>query len=148
MVDPDSVMERSLQREGKALLMQRIMEELNAELEAHMAEMDRRVVERLEQILFDAHAHRSWVGSAGWGKTMRGYRYTTGRLVFYDEIKPDLDDGANIEYLKSLVKEEPVPQPPRRCPRPQRLERKGRDAERRAQNRRERRQQPARVPKR
>ena len=55
-----------------------------------------------------------------------------GRLVYYDEIQPDsVDEGARIEYLKSLVKEETPPEPlPRRCPLPKRLERKGRDSER------------------
>jgi len=162
MADPDSVMERSL--EGKSVLMRRIMEHLQAELDAHMAEMDRRIVERLEQILSDAHTHRPYVGPGpvGMGKSMRARRlmglftaadafedqWPCGRLVYYDEIQPDLDDGANLEYLKSLVQDETPPQLPRRCPRPKRLERKGRDAERRAQNGRERRQQPARVPKR
>ena len=133
MEDPDSVMAPLL--EGKAVRMRRLVTALTDELDAHMAEMDRRIVERLERILSDAH--------------YRPYQPTyCGRLVFYDEIESDRDDGANIEYLKSLVREEPPPQPPRRCPRPQRLERKGRDTERRAQSGRERRQQPARVPKR
>jgi len=166
MADPDSIMVRRLEGEGKSILMQRIMEHLQAELDAHMAEMDRQIVERLEQILSDAHTHRPYVGPGpvGMGKSMRARRLSAlfassaddafedqwppcGRLVYYDEVRPDFadDDGARIEYLKSLVEEEPVPQPPRRCPRPQRLERKGRDAERRAQNGRNRRQQPARV---
>ena len=158
MADPDSVMASRL--EGKSVLMQRHMEHLQAELEAHMAEMDRRLVERLEQILLDAHTYRPLIGSAGMGKSMRARRLmglftaadgledlgSCGRLVYYDEIQPDsVDDGAHLEYLKSLVQDETPPQPPRRCPRPKRLERKGRDAERRAQNLRERRQQPARA---
>ena len=166
MADPDSVMERSLEREGASVRVHRLVEELNVELEAHMAEMDRRIVYRLEQILSDAHAHRPLIGSAGMGKLIRARRLSTlfassaadgledrlhcGRMVYYDEIQPDHpDEGAHLEYLKSITKQEPVPEPlPRRRPRPQRLERKGREAERRAQKVRERRQQPARVPKR
>ena len=55
-----------------------------------------------------------------------------GRMVYYDEIQRDsVDEGARIEYLKSLVTEETPPEPlPRRCPLPKRLERKGRDSER------------------
>lgn len=60
------------------------------------------------------------------------HRWPCGRLVYYDEIQRDsVDDGARIEYLKSLVTEEAPPEPlPRRCPLPKRLERKGRDSER------------------
>ena len=162
MADPDSVMERSLEREGTLVLMRRFVEELNVELEAHMAEMDRRLSERLEALMNEPFAFLG-SGSVGMGKSMRARRLSAlfsaadgledlwlcGRLVYYDQIQPDfVDEGARIEYLKSLTQEEPPPQPPRRCPRPQRLERKGRDAERAAQSRRERRQQPSRAPKR
>ena len=114
------------------------MEQLHAELDAHMAEMDRRLVERLEQILHGAHTHRPY-------QPMAELSCPSGRLVHYDELGEP--DGANIEYLKSITREEPVPvpRPPRRRPRPQRLERRGRDAERRAQRVREWRQQPVRV---
>ncbi len=140
MADPDSVMERSLEREGTSARMRRLVTALTDELDAHMAEMDRRIVERLEQLLFDAHAYRPL------GPFYPEYRVACGAVVFYDEIERDfVDEGANLEYLKSLVQDETPPQLPRRCPRPKRLERKGRDAERTAQNRRERRQQPARV---
>ena len=164
MADPDSVMERSLEREGTLVLMRRFVEELNVELEAHMAEMDRRLSERLEALMNEPFAFLG-SGSVGMGKSMRARRLSAlfsaadqqqmedlwlcGRLVYYDQIQPDfVDEGARIESLKSLTQEEPPPQPPRRCPRPQRLERKGRDAERAAQSRRERRQQPSRAPKR
>jgi hypothetical protein len=126
-----------------------------------MAEMDRRLSERLEALMNEPFNLLLMGSAAGTGKSMRARRlaalfpcttanafedqWPCGRLVYYDEVQSDLDDGANIEYLKSLVREEPVPQLPRRCPRPKRLERKGRDAERRAQKGRERRQQPARV---
>jgi hypothetical protein len=164
MADPDSVMERCLEREGASVRMQRHIETLTAELEAHMAEMDRRIVERLEALMNEPFAFlRS--GSVGMGKSMRTRRLSTlfassaadglddlrhcGRMVHCDEIQPDHpDEGAHIEYLKSLVQDETPPEPPRRCPLPKRLERKGREAERRAQKVRSRRQQPARVPKR
>lgn len=161
MADPDSVMERSLEREGVFIRVRHHMEELNVELEAHMAEMDRRLSERLEALMNEPFAFLG-SGSVGMGKSMRARRLSAlfassaadgledlgscGRLVYYDEIQPDsVDDGAHLEYLKSLVQDETPPQPPRRCPRPKRLERKGRDAERRAQDVRERRQPPARV---
>ena len=58
MADPDSVMERSLEREGASVRVRRLMTALTDELDAHMAEMDRRIVEHLEQILSDAQAYR------------------------------------------------------------------------------------------
>jgi hypothetical protein len=164
MGDPDSVMERSLEREGASVRMHRLVEELNVELEAHMAEMDRRLSERLEALMNEPLAFlRS--GSVGMGKSMRARRLSAlfapsaadglddlrhcDRVVCYGEIQPDYpDEGAHLEYLKSLVQDETPPEPPRRCPLPKRLERKGREAERRAQKVRSRRQQPARVPNR
>jgi hypothetical protein len=95
MADPDSVMERSLEREGASVRMRRLVEEADG---------------------LDDLRH-------------------CGRMVYYREIQPDYPD-------------ETPPEPPRRCPLPKRLERKGREAERRAQKVRSRRQQPARVPNR
>lgn len=150
MADPDSVMERSLEREGASVRMHRLVEELNVELEAHMAEMDRRLSERLEALMNEPLAFlRS--GSVGMGKSMRARRPSAlfassaadglddlrhcDRVVCYGEIQPDYpDEGAHLEYLKSLTKQEPVPEPPRRPSAAQKV--------------RSRRQQPARVPKR
>jgi hypothetical protein len=151
MGDPDSVMERSLEREGASVRMHRLVEELNVELEAHMAEMDRRLSERLEALMNEPLAFlRS--GSVGMGKSMRARRPSAlfassaadglddlrhcDRVVCYGEIQPDYpDEGAHLEYLKSLVQDETPPEAER-------------EAERGAQKVRSRRQQPARVPKR
>lgn len=139
MADPDSVVD--FLPVGKSLRMQRILEELDAELQAHLAQMDRRIMERLERILSDAEAHRlmgPFTAADGLDDLQ-----ACGRLVYYDEIQPDfVDEGARIEYLKSITTEEPPPRPPRRCPRPRRPERNAHDVERRAQHVRERRQQP------
>ena len=131
MADPDTVMAPHF--EGKAVRMQRLVEQFDAELQAHMAEMDRRIVERLERILSDAHTHRPYRPN----QPMEEFPWACGRIVYYDEIERDsVDEGARLEYLKSLVREEPVPEPPRRCPLPKRLERKGRDAECKGRRRR------------
>jgi hypothetical protein len=150
MADPDSVMERSLEREGASVRMHRLVEELNVELEAHMAEMDRRLSERLEALMNEPLAFlRS--GSVGMGKSMRARRPSAlfassaadglddlrhcDRVVCYGEIQPDYpDEGAHLEYLKSLVQDETPPEPPRRPSAAHKV--------------RSRRQQPARVPKR
>jgi hypothetical protein len=126
--------------------------------DAYLAEMDRRIVGRLREILNvdfgdvragkSARARRlaecvsSTTGDplehADWMLACPGrFRHFNhpepgflgGRCTYYDEIQPD-DDGARLEYLKSLVKDETPPEPPRRCPLPRRLERKGRDSER------------------
>ena len=142
MADPDSVMDPL--SVGKSALFRRILEGLDAELQAHMAEMDRRIAERLERILSNAEARRpmgSFTAADGLDDL-----WLCGRLVYYDEIQPEfVDEGARIEYLKSITMEEPPPRPLRRCPRPRRPERDARDVERRAQHVRERRQQPARA---
>jgi hypothetical protein len=131
MADPDSVMERSLEREGASVRMRRLLQH-----EAHMAELDRRISERMEALMNEHFAFlRS--GSVGMGKPMRARRLSSlfassaadglddlrhcGRMVYYGEIQPDYPD-------------ETPPEPPRRCPLPKRLERKGREAERTAQN--------------
>ena len=57
MADPVSVMEHCLEREGVSVRMQRHIETLTTELDAHMADMDRRIVDRLEEILSDAHVN-------------------------------------------------------------------------------------------
>jgi len=137
MTDPDSVMDTL--PVGKSLLMRRIIEGLDAELQAHLAEMDRRIVEHLERIWSDAEAHRP-MGPFTAADDLDNL-WSCGRMVYYDEIQPDfVDEGARIEYLKSITTEEPPPRPPRRCPRPRRLERDAHDAERRARDVRERRQ--------
>ena len=142
MADRDSVMDPL--SVGKSAHFRRIVERLDADLQAHMAEMDRRIAERLERILSNAEARRPmgpFTAADGLDDL-----WLCGRLVYYDEIQPEfVDEGARIEYLKSITMEEPPPRPPRRCPRPRRPERDARDVERRAQYVRERRQQPARA---
>jgi hypothetical protein len=151
-LDPNSVITRLEDRRGSLAWM------YVHDPDAYLAEMDRRIVGRLREILNvdfgDVRAGKSaraqrlaqCVNSAtgdplehaDWMLACPGrFRHFNhpepgflgGRCVYYDEIQPG-DDGARLECLKSLVKDETPPEPPRRCPLPRRLERKGRDSER------------------
>ena len=78
--------------------------------DAYLAEMDRRVVGRLQEILA---VEDNW---------------SCGRLVLYDEVQSDnVEDGARLDYLKSILKDEPPAAP---LPPPPRFERKGRGSKR------------------
>ena len=124
--------------------------------DAYLAEMDRRIVGRLREILNvdfgDVRAGKSARARhlaqcvdgvtddplehadrmlACPGRFRHFNEFLGGRCVYYDEVQADPHLGERIEYLKSITREGPVPRPPRRRPRPQRPAHKGRNSERR-----------------